>query len=91
MIGSKHSNRRERENLFCLYHFAFNSFLQRVPVPNSSVYVCVFRREGLFHTSSSQMPAGCPRIQPSSHTVYLEEESDLTGKERAQSCETVHF
>ena len=76
----KQAQPQERENLFCLCHFAFNSFLQRVPVPSFGVYVCVFHGGAILNASNPQMPAGCPKIQPSSHTVYPEGESDLTGK-----------
>ena len=63
------------------YHFALNSCFQKVPVPRP-VCVCVYfrRKRGFFTPNNFQMPAGCLRSQPNSDTVYLEGESDLTGK-----------
>ena len=57
-----------------------------IPVSKRFLYpglcVCVYfrRKRGFFTPNNFQMPAGCLRSQPNSDTVYLEGESDLTGK-----------
>lgn len=53
---------------------AFMGMCRRVPGPYSCV--CVFTKP----TGSPQMPAECLKIQISSDTIYLEIESDSTGK-----------
>lgn len=78
-IGSKHSCRRERI-YFVYVTLLLIPFCKGFLCPVSACMCVCFMGEGLFHTSNPQMPAGCPKIQPSSHAVYPEGESDLTGK-----------
>ena len=78
-IGSKHSHRRERI-YFVYVTLLLIPFCKGFLCPVLACMCVCFMGEGLFHTSNPQMPAGCPKIQPSSHTVYPEGESDLTGK-----------